>query len=37
MLNYLIEDSITKKSIYGIWSKDEQLEELYSQLGRLPL
>ena len=37
MLNYLIEDSITKRSIYGIWSMDEGMLEMYGQLNKLPL
>jgi hypothetical protein len=26
MLNYMIEDTITKRNIFGIWSIDDQLE-----------
>ena len=32
MLNYMIEDSINKRSIFGIWSADEQLEALHKDI-----
>jgi hypothetical protein len=32
MLNYCIEDSITGKSIYGIWTADKTIEKIWQHL-----
>jgi hypothetical protein len=32
MLNYCIEDSITGKSIYGIWTADKAIEKVWQHL-----
>jgi hypothetical protein len=32
MLNYFIEDSITGKSIYGIWTADKVIEKVWQHL-----
>lgn len=37
MLNYMIEDSLKKRTIFGIWSADEQLEALHKDICNLEL
>jgi hypothetical protein len=37
MLNYMIEDSLSKRSIFGIWSADEQMEGLHKDICSLQL
>lgn len=32
MLNYMIEDTLSKRSVFGIWSADEQLEALHKDI-----
>jgi hypothetical protein len=32
LLNYCIEDSITGKSIYGIWTADKNIEKIWHHL-----